>query len=60
MQKRRTSVERMSKEEKGRKKKSSAGGGTIEVQPKKEPACSIRRNMQENEMRYLECEGMGH
>jgi len=38
VQKRRTSVERMSKEEKGRKKKSSAGGGTIEVQPKKEPA----------------------
>ena len=53
-------MERMSKEEKGRKKKSSAGGGTIEVQPKKEPACSIRRNMQENKMRYLECEGMGH
>ena len=53
-------MKRMSKEEKGRKKKSSVGGGTTEVQPKKEPACSIRRNMQENEMRCLKCEGMGH
>jgi len=29
------------------------------VQPKK-PACSIRRNAQENEIRCFECEGMGH
>jgi len=26
----------------------------------KEPACSIRRNMQENEMRCFECKGVGH
>jgi len=29
------------------------------MQPK-EPACSIRRNAQENEIRCFECEGMGH
>jgi len=58
VQKKRTSVKRISKEE--RKKKSSVGGGTTEVQPKKEPACSIRRNMQENDMTCLKCEGMGH
>ena len=30
------------------------------VQPKKELACSIRRNAQKNEIRYFECEGVGH
>ena len=30
------------------------------VQPKKELACSIGRNMQEDEIRYFECEGVGH
>jgi len=30
------------------------------VQPKKELAHSIRRNVQENEIRCFECEGVGH
>jgi len=30
------------------------------VQPKKEPVCSIRRNMQEDKIRCFECKGMGH
>jgi len=30
------------------------------VQLKKELACSIRRNAQENKIRYFECEGVGH
>jgi len=30
------------------------------VQPKKKPACSIRRNTQENEIKCFEYEGVGH
>jgi len=30
------------------------------VQPKKELACSIRKNAQENEIRYFEYERIGH
>jgi len=30
------------------------------VQPKKEPAYSIKRNAKENEIRYFECKGVGH
>ena len=30
------------------------------VQPKKKPACSIRRNAQKNEIKCFEYEGVGH
>jgi len=30
------------------------------VQPKKEPVCSIRRNVQEDEIRCFKCEGVGY